>query len=474
MFSPSRRPSLDDGRGRNGGFIDRKFVFVLSLLSVLVLVGIFVSSRYLFVGPERLYHMTWQSAQEYVYEPAPLAEWKDWEHKFDGQIKTDEEAIQRANEMNRALHDGYTYLIPPEQVAQRDHGANGVFIGVGLLLDVELDAAGNPVLNSAGQAKTKTDSGGNPLIREVLKDSPAEKAGLKNGDAIKSVDGHSCQGLSSNELVGKITGAEGTAVVLEIVRAGQLLPSFNITRGPIPSPPSVTTKMLSNGIGYIRLDTFGRHADAEDMKKGLEQLVDAKAIVFDLRNNLGGFIDNAIDISSMFVETGTLVSIKSRIAGDPANPQYSTEVVRVTATEVIRETTRTDNPGHTTTATSGRKMPYLLAGRPMVILVNGNSASASELTSGAIRDNGVAILVGLRMYGKGIGQSTLFMPNGTRLQVTTLRYFTPKGTWLGDAEGNRQGMQPDIEVAPSKDGFQPASADDNQLEKAVDYLKTKL
>lgn len=439
------------------------------------LTALFIARQYFFVSPDRLYHLAWQKAQENVYDPMPSKDWAAWKHKFDGQMKDDAEAIQRANEMLKALlNDDYTRMVPAEAYVQELRSMEGKFIGIGVALDIEFDAAGEPVRNAAGQMAAKADADGNPVIKHVMAGSPAEKAGLKDGDALKSIGGKSCKDASIEELIGMIAGKEGTAVVLEIVRNGQTLAPVSIVRAQVKQESAVSAKMLDNEIGYIRLDTFGRFDNDDDMKKALESLNQAKAIVLDLRNNGGGLIENALNISSMFVKDGVIVTVKSRIAGNPAKPEYVTVITRVTATDVIEEVSRTDKPGQVKSTSSKREFPYLLAGRPLVVLVNNMSASASEMTSGALHDNNVAVLVGEHTYGKGIGQHKVYMPNGTRLQVTSLRYFTPNGSWLGDAGATRKGLQPDIEVKPNKQRFEPTSESDNQLEEAVKHLKSKL
>src|SRR5262249_23596 len=203
------------------------------------------------------------------------------------------------------------------------------------------------------------------------------------------------------------------------------------------------------------------------------ELKDSKALIIDVRGNPGGFVNNAINIASLFIEQGTVVTIRSRIPGDPKSPQYETETLKLTANALVTETTDSRQPG-VTSRSSGERQPNMVGDRPVVILVNGNSASASEMFTGAVKDNGRATVVGTRTFGKGIGQSSLRMPNGTQLHITSLRYFTPNGTWLGDG-GNTQshGIEPDVVVESAKN-LEFGEDSDNQLKQAIEILNLKI
>lgn len=475
LFAPKLEPQ---------GFRGSWFYRLLSGLGLGVGAGIgtalalllFIAGQFVVATPEQLYHRTWQAAQWMIYDPAAMGDWQSWEHKFDGQIKTNEDAVRFANEMLESLNDRYTRLFSPEEVRRMKEQQEGNFTGIGVVMDIEVDADGNPKVNAKGEPAPAVDKDGNVLVREVIEGSPAQKAGLRSGDAISTIDGVSVRGKSLEELIGMIRNQAGTSIKVESVRDGQAQPAMTITRATV-HVPSVTTEMLAGDIGYIKLKGFDSLNATDEMIAGMKKLDDAKAIILDLRDNPGGFVHHAIDISSLFVEEGTLVSIKSRFPSPPSHPVWATETVKVTKTELIREST-TD--GTNVLVSKSARKPYMLKGRPLVILVNGHSASASEMTTGAIRDNAngttvIVVVIGEKTFGKGIGQSMIPMPNGTMMNITSLRYFTPKGVWLGDG-GNSvsHGIGPDVEVKPTKKNFKPRSAEDNQFNAAVEYLRSKL
>lgn len=469
MFAPRRNEA------RGGPF--RRFMRASGRVSsavttVTVIALIVFLGNFFFSTPTGLYQRTWEKAAQHYFDPTAMGDWKSWEHKFDGQIHSNEDAIKYANEMLKSLDDRYTYLMSPEQVSKEKEQGQGNFKGVGMVFEYKRGADGKPVLDAQGNPSPLTDKDGHPLISKVMKGAPAELAGIKAGDAIVAIDGVSTQNQSLEWLVTHVRGQDDTVVKLTVRRQGQDI-DINVKRGTV-NIPAVTTQMLPGDIGYLRLEDFGQFDAADEVAAGLRSLSGAKAIIFDLRSNPGGYVHNAINISSLFVEQGTLVVVKSRMPGSPANPQYETSTVKVDRNGMREEVTTTPDPNKVDTSTQ-KRYPYLLNGRPVVILVNGSSASASEMTTGAIADNKAATVIGTRTFGKGIGQSSITMPNGTQLHITSLRYYSPNGNWYGDG-GNSvaQGIQPDIVVQPAKQFFEFGSADDNQLQKALEFLNSKL
>ena len=461
------------------GFRNRKWFRVLCGaglgLAALILtagaVGLFLYDQYFYSTPTELYHRTWDMAQRQIFEPKDLKDWQQWEHKFDDKIVTNDDAVKHANEMLKSLNDRYTMLLSAEQTKDERRQMDGKFIGIGVVLDFQVDSKGEPVVTN-GKPVPNANATGHPLIKSVMENSPAAEVGIKAGDAIKSAGGHDTSGLPIDEVIGHIRGPEGQAVKIIVTRDGKDI-EVEIVRKAV-SQPAVEAKMLDNGIGYLRLNTFAEHKNHDEVVAGLKKLESAKGIVFDLRNNGGGFVHHAISISSLFVEKGSVVVIKQRSGGDINNPVYTTNSFRVEGATMYSETSSSDKPESVNTK-EGKRAPYMIAGRPVVILINGHSASASEMVTGAIRDNNAAVVIGERSFGKGIGQSIIPMPNGTMMHITSLRYYTPNGTWLGDGGNSvNQGIEPDIEVKANKKRFELGSKDDNQLEAAVEHLKAKL
>lgn len=260
---------------------------------------------------------------------------------------------------------------------------------------------------------------GHGAIRVIspIDGTPAAKAGIKPGDLIVEINGIAVSGMSLTEAVNKMRGKPGTKITLTIIRKGKPKPlKVTLTR-EIIHVQSVHSKMLEPGYGYVRISEFSEDTGDELIKqvKKLEQDSGGhlKGLVLDLRNNPGGVVTAAVQVVNAFVSKGKIVSIRGR---DPSS-------------------------NHTWWAKPGD----LLHGAPMVVLVNGGSASAAEIVSGALKDDHRALIVGTRTFGKGSVQTIMPMSNGTALRLTTARYYTPNGHSI-----QGEGILPDIEVKPGK------------------------
>lgn len=268
-------------------------------------------------------------------------------------------------------------------------------------------------------------------IVHVLEGSPAEKAGIQSGDIFAEVNGEEITGLNQLELVGKVRGPEGTVVQITMLRGEELI-EFTITRARIRIP-TVEYRPLDNEIGYIKLREFSVNAYGQ-LNEALEQLDarDLKGLVLDLRGNPGGLLSSAIDVASMFIEDGTI------LIEDFGNG---------------REQTYTTN---------GKYIGFNI---PMTVLVDENSASASELVAGALQDRERATIVGTTTFGKGTVQTWQPLVNGGSVRLTIARWLTPNGKWI---HGN--GITPDIVVEWSHEDRDPQK--DPQLQAALDFLLT--
>ncbi|MBD5657617.1 MAG: S41 family peptidase, partial [Candidatus Eremiobacteraeota bacterium] len=232
-----------------------------------------------------------------------------------------------------------------------------------------------------------------------------------------------------------LRGEKGTQVHLTIERNGAEIPVVAVTRDIIHQP-SVYAKLLDNGIGYARLSVFGS-STAQELTAALGKLETqgAKAYVLDLRDNGGGYLNAAIDVSSKFIASGPIVSVESRGGSDT---QYDAENTAIPP-------------------------------KPLAVLVNKYTASASEITSGAIQDNGVGELIGEKTYGKGVVQTIHPLPDGSAVKITSARYLTPKGRDI-----NLIGIQPDIVSIEPKTAKYGDPTTDPQLQSAVTYLQGKI
>jgi carboxyl-terminal processing protease len=316
-----------------------------------------------------------------------------------------------------SVKDKYTVcLSPKEYQALNEDLDGGGFSGVGIQIQVD--------------DKTKYLS-----VMMVIVDGPADKAGLKDGDTILAIDGKSTKGLSSEQDAKLLRGDKGTVVKLTIQRDGAELSPIAVTRDTIHQP-SVISKLYDNGIGYARLTVFGS-TTASELSAALAKLQSegAKAYILDLRDNGGGYLNAAIDVSSKFIPSGPIVSVEAR---GGSNTQYDAEDDAI-------------NP------------------KPLAVLVNQYTASASEITSGAIQDNGVGELIGEKTYGKGVVQTIHPLPDGSAVKITSARYLTPRGRDI-----NLIGIQPDIITVEPKTAKFGDPATDPQLQSAMTYLQGRI
>lgn len=269
-----------------------------------------------------------------------------------------------------SLHDPYTQYFDEDEWESFNSVLEQTFVGIGIVM---------------------VEDKGAVYVEDVIPGSPAEEAGIQPGDKIAGADGKSFAGKSSAEIQMELRGVEGTEVALSIVRNGKAL-KFKVTRKSVQIPV-VTTRMLEKGVGYLALSGFTSDA-ANEVGRQLSKLEKngLKSLVFDLRDNGGGYVNAAQEIAGMFVKQGVLAHMRDRDGND--------EPIEI----------------------NGSEKPY-----SVIILVNGNSASASELLSGALQDYGVAKLVGTKTYGKGVVQSLIPVQSGGVLKITIQEYYTPTG-----------------------------------------------
>lgn len=316
-----------------------------------------------------------------------------------------------------SVKDKYTTFLSPKEYAALNEGLDGGnFSGVGIAIQVD------------DQSKLLR-------VNDVIEGGPAEKAGLQPGDIISEIDGKSTHGLTTDDDAKLLRGKEGTQVKLSIVRGGSPIPAVDVTRAVIHQP-SVYSRMLDNGIGYARLTVFGSNT-AQELTAALNKLEaqGAKAYILDLRDNGGGYLNAAIDVSSKFIPSGAIVSVEARGGNDT---EYDAENTAIPA-------------------------------KPLAVLVNQYTASASEITSGAIQDNGVGELVGEKTYGKGVVQTIHPLPDGSAVKITSARYLTPHGRDI-----NTIGITPDIVTVEPKNARLGDPSTDTQLQSAITYLQGKL
>ena len=272
------------------------------------------------------------------------------------------------------------------------------------------------------------------VIISPLSGYPAEKAGLKPKDIVAAIDGKTTQGLSVDAVVTKIRGNPGTKVTLTIVRGSAKPFDVTITRQKITVP---SVKYEEDGdIGYMRISQFTN--DTVDLaQKGAQEFKskNVQGVVLDLRGDPGGYLDAAVGVSSLWLDQGQTVVQERR--------------------------------GNTVVGDAAARGGNILKGLPTVVLIDGGSASASEITAGALHDNSVAQLVGVKSFGKGSVQQVENFPDGSELKVTIARWYTPNGKNI-----DKQGITPDVTITISDQ--QAAAGQDPQKDKALQLVTSKI
>lgn len=312
------------------------------------------------------------------------------------------------------LDDPYSVYYNEEETKALNETTQGEYQGIGAVLTEDADT-------------------GIVTIVQVYKDSPAEKAGVKANDILYKVDDTEMTGLDLNKVVTYIKGDKGTKVKLTVIRGDdkeQL--ELTATRDKIEAQ-TVSHKMLEDNIGYIQVTEFDS-VTTDQYKSALDDLENQgmTGLVVDLRNNPGGNVSTVCDMLDMMLPEGLIVYTQ-------------------------------DKDGNKETATSDEEHQFT---KPLVVLMNGNSASASEIYAGAIQDYGIGKIVGTQSYGKGVVQQIFDLGDGTSVKLTIADYYTPKGRNI-----NGKGITPDVEVEYQADESNPDA--DNQLDKAVEVLKSE-
>jgi carboxyl-terminal processing protease len=323
-------------------------------------------------------------------------------------VDVDKLSTAGVNGTLKSLNDPYTVYFSPEDAKAYATKMSGQFFGIGATLQ-----------------KSKQGL----VITSVFAGSPAEKAGLQPGDIIVTVGGQPTVDAAIESSIARIKGKEGTHVKVGIKpKAGGPLKTMDIVRRRVEFPETRRTMERAGGekVGYVQLYEFGGLA-ARDVRRDVQALADrgAQSFILDLRYNGGGLLSQAVDVTGIF-QTGVVTSTKGLHS----------------PLEVLE----TNGP--------------VATGKPLVLLVNGYSASASEIVTGALKDHQRAEVIGTRTFGKGLVQSIIALGNGAALKLTTAVYLTPNGTNI-----NHKGITPNMVVVEN-----PKTKKDEQLQAALKYL----
>jgi carboxyl-terminal processing protease len=386
-------------------------------------------------NPKEVVEEVWQIVN-YSYVDGTFNK-KDWnairkKYVIRANYKTDAEAYKGVRAMLKTLGDPYTQFLDKREFQELRLDTSGNLIGVGIQLTQD--------------PKTKQ-----LVVVSPIEDTPAAKAGIISKDVILRIDGKSTKGMDVTKAVSLIRGQENTTVVLTIKQGNQTI-QHKLLRQKIEIHPVKAEYRPSElgGIGYIRLNQFSSNAP-DEMSAAIKKM-EAKKVngyVLDLRSNPGGLLYGAIDIARMWMNKGTIVSTRNRSGGCDDRSADCKQSADGTA----------------------------LTNKPLVVLVDGGSASASEILSGALQDNQRAQLVGSKTFGKGLVQAVRPLRDGTGLKVTIAKYFTPSGKDI-----NKLGIKPDVNVPLSKkeikalmqDRKRLATKQDPQYAKALTALQGQI
>jgi carboxyl-terminal processing protease len=330
---------------------------------------------------------------------------------YDGTLTTSQLLDGLKEGLAESTGDPYTEYFNSQEAKAFNDELNNSFSGIG--------------------AELGADSSGDLEVIAPISGTPASKAGLQPKDIITEINGQTTNGMSVDTAVDKIRGKAGTKVSLEVVRNGTQTLNFTITRSNI-QVPSVSTKIINGDIGYMQITTFGDDTSslAEKAAQNFKN-EHVKGIVLDLRDNPGGLVNAAVNVSSLWLPQNKMIMQEKR--------------------------------GNTVVQTYMSNGSDTLHGIPTVVLVNDGSASASEITTGALHDNGAAYVIGTKTYGKGVVQQIIDLTGGSELKVTIASWYRPDGQNI-----NHKGITPDQTVQFSSQ--QTQSGSDPQLNAALNYL----
>ncbi len=360
-------------------------------------------------NPKRLFLKSWRIIKSKYYDPTMNGQdWTKWNRHYIDQIKTEEDAYVAINSMLASLDDPYSRFLNREEYKEQNTNIDAKIVGIGV-----------NIMSLSGKI----------VIISVVDGTPAQKSGIKAGDIILKVDGKDVSGKTISDVAALIRGEINTRVKLDILRDKTRI-NKEIPREEIHIK-NIKASVIDKNIGYIQIISFISSDMTKEFVDALNKTQNCQGLIIDLRGNTGGLMPNAVVIADMFLTQGHIVSIVDR------DKQKA----------VI----------------NAQSKPYAI-NKPLVILIDEGTASASEILSGALKDNQKAILVGKRTYGKGMIQRIYPMPNQTGMNLTIAKYLTPKGIDI-----NKKGISPDYEVEYTTKDF--INDKDPQMDEAKRIIK---
>lgn len=376
----------------------------IASLLLLLLFG-FLPAGFCSSDSEQLYHQSWQLVRDHFYDKSFNGEdWSSWEHKFDGKLNSHSDAENAIRQMLGQLGDQYTTYLDQDSFKDEQNLRESNLVGIGIYL-------------APGKEKNSA-----PVVADVIEGGPANIAGIQKYEQLLEVDGQSVVQLTPEQIGKKLAGVENSSVRLKLAHKGSAH-EVTVLRKQLDLRP-VSAKNLPGNIGYLKLSSFIADDAAPEFRKALIGMANKDGLILDLRQNGGGLMVNALLIAEMFLEKGVIVRCVDREG-----------------------------------SVSDKAQGNMLSSQPLVVLVNENSASASEILTAALKDHGRATIVGNRTFGKGLVQQVYPLTDGGALHLTIAQFMGPAGSKI-----NKVGVQPDVLV--------PQEAD--QLKAALNILKNKI
>ncbi len=399
-------------------------IFILLISTLFVLNRVFISTEdanleeqpemvnHDKVSSQRLFDNSWKIIRDNYYDKDLNEQsWNYWKERYHGEIKTDEDAKVAIDTMLASLDDPYSRYMSRSEYLEQNNSINSKITGIGVNIS-----------SVAGKIH----------IVSVMEGTPAQFANLLPKDIIIAINGKEVNGLSLSEVANLVRGPENSFVNITILRNNDKL-TKRVMRKEIKIK-TVKSSVIDKNIGYIQITSFIGSTTPNEFLEALEKTKNTKGLILDLRGNTGGLLPNAVFIANLFIPQGNIVSIVGRNG-------YKYDI----------NAQNTEFSIH----------------KPTIVLVDGNSASASEILSGALKDYNKAKLLGTKTYGKGMVQKIIPMPNETGINLTVAKYLTPKGTDI-----NKKGITPDISVDLSIKDVK--NNNDAQLQTAKNVLSQML
>jgi len=363
------------------------------------------------INSQKLFENSWRIIKNNFYDSSMNhQDWKRWKKHYKGKIKTDEDANVAINTILASLDDPYSRFLNQKEYADQNISIDSKISGIGVNI---------------------ASLGGKTYVVSVIEGTPAYKANLKVKDIIMKVDGKDISGLEISEVASLVRGKENTTVNLVILRGKKKIQK-NIIRKEIKI--KTVKSSVEKNIGYIQILSFIGSETSEEFIQALEKTQNTDGLIIDLRGNTGGLLPNAVFIANMFIDKGNIVSVVGRNGYRQRFYAQQTDFV---------------------------------IDKPLLVLVDGGSASASEILSGALKDYHKAKLIGTKTFGKGMVQKIIPMPNMTGINLTIAKYLTPAGHDI-----NKIGIEPDIKVDLTQKDI--LANDDVQLDTAKAMMKKML